>query len=113
MPRKNPNAGGNTTSSNKGLQHLKGGGQGNHDVKTLNHTETFANPANLMCDEPYSGDESDRQFGMPYDIASTPQNGEDTQGNSGWKDANPGPGVTNRGAVKVSGSKDPTPGGGW
>jgi hypothetical protein len=106
-----PNAGGNTTSSTKGLQHLKGGGQGPQDVKTLNHTETFANPANLMCDEPYEGDVSDRQFGMPYDILSTPENKEDTQGNSGWVQGTPGPGIT-RSRV-VAGSKDETPGGGW
>ena len=106
-----PNAGGNTSSSKKGLQNIKGGGQGAHDVKTLNATETFANPANLMCDEPYEGDVSDRQFGYPYDINSLPENGEDTQGNAGWKSANPGPGITR--PRNISGSKDSTPGGGW
>jgi hypothetical protein len=107
----NPNAGGNTSSSRKGYQHMKGGGQGAHDVKTLNATEAFADPNNLMCDEPYLGDESDRQFGYNYDILGNPGNSEDTQGTSGWKMAHPGPGITR--PRKVSGSKDPTPGGGW
>jgi len=107
----NPNAGGNTSSSKKGLQNIKGGGQGAHDVKTLNATETFANPANLMCDEPYLGDESNRQFGYPYNITDLPENQEDTQGNGGWKSANPGPGITASRAI--AGSKDETPGGGW
>jgi hypothetical protein len=80
-------------------------------VKTLNHAETFANPANLMCDEPYEGDVSDRQFGYPYNIADLPENPEDTQGNGGWTVASPGPGISQQ--FKVPGSKDPQPGGGW
>ena len=44
---------------------------------------------------------------------SPPATPGDSQGNSGWKGAHPGPGVTNRGAYPCKGSKDPTPGGGW
>ncbi len=107
----NPNAGGNTSSSRKSLQNISAKSQMANDVMTLNHTETFANPANLMCDEPYLADQADRQFGYPYNIADLPENQEDTQGNGGWTVAGPGPGISQ--AMTVPGSKDPTPGGGW
>jgi hypothetical protein len=64
-----------------------------------------------MCDEPYAGDQADRQFGYPFNIADLPENQEDTQGNGGWTVAGPGPGISQE--MAVPGSKDPTPGGGW
>jgi|SRR6185503_3934661 len=112
--RKNPNAGGSTSSSTKGYQHFKGGSQLANDSKALNGAECFGADENLLFDEPYKADPADRQYGMPYDILSSPGNvSPATQGNEGWTKAAPGPGVENRGAKKVSGSRDPEPGGGW
>lgn len=106
-----PNSGGNSSSSTKGMQNIKGGGQSALDVRTLSATEVFASDDHLGIDEAYNSDPADRQFGLPFNILDMPENKEDTQGNSGWKDANPGSGVLP--IMKLSGSSDPQPGGGF
>jgi hypothetical protein len=93
------------------MQNIKGGGQSALDVRTLSATEVFASDDHLGIDEAYNSDPADRQFGLPFNIMDMPENKEDTQGNTGWNNCDPGPGIVE--SRMVAGSKDPQPGGGF
>lgn len=104
-------AGGNTSSSKRPYRNLKGGSQLNPEVMSLYAAQVLSSEKNLNIDGLPVEDYIDTEYGLSM-WKPTPDAKGDTQGNSGWKSA--GPGGDNRAPnLKVGGSKDPTPGGGW
>jgi len=102
--------GGATSSSKRPYRNLGNDSQANYAVKALSGSETFANPDNLQlfngAGEPYS---IDTEFGISnFNLA--PANGEDTQGNGGFKTTTFTPPKNNITPPKKG---DATPGGGW
>ena|SRR5690349_14504397 len=107
-----PNAGGNTTSSKRGLSNLQGSSQLSNGVKHLSTSEWLS--YDTIDAEHAPINEIDVNYGLRLDgtIPENPSN-DTAQGNGTTKMVDAGPGITNRGVGKVAGSRDPQPGGGF